>query len=88
MRKQDYAYLAELIAIELQVIENSIHAENTKRALRGTVRFLALNFAKKASVNEGAFLAACGINEERLQSARRAIERADRTLRYLGSIPK
>ena len=61
MRKQDYAYLAELIAIELQVIENSIHAESTKRALRDTLRFLALNFSKKASVNQSAFLAACGI---------------------------
>lgn len=89
---------------EVIEVARSVSAQHTPEeiALAGWLHVSDQVFSRSCMQHEGAhlpmiemrdrcvkaFLVLNGINEERLQSARRAIERADRTLRYLGSIPK
>lgn len=63
MRKADYAALADVIAGERHTIQNAWFDDEAER-LRAleTVRRLADQFARRASVDRVAFLKACGIS--------------------------
>ncbi|QXV72204.1 hypothetical protein Acf1_00007 [Acidovorax phage ACF1] len=60
MRKADYAALAEIIRIGRERVKAEI-AEPYKAAHLHSLRYVAEEFAARASVNRAEFLKACGI---------------------------